>query len=164
MSVSLETRPERVTVVDDPIAVAAADRYHPGRLLGSGGMADVRALQDARLGREVAIKTVRTEGEIGRKRFLREVQVQGQLEHPSIVPVYDLGTGEDGRPYFTMKRVRGLTLGQVLRELNGPGARDMARFTHRRLLSDFLTVCAIEFAHTWGSHRDPPANVMLGSR
>lgn len=128
-------------------------------------MADVRALQDARLGREVAIKTVRTEGEMGRRRFLREVQVQGQLEHPSIVPVYDLGTGEDGRPYFTMKRVRGLTLGQVLRELNGPGARDLARFTHRRLLSDFLTVCqAIEFAHTRGVvHRDlKPANVMLG--
>jgi len=49
-----------------------------------------------------------------RERFLREARVQGQLEHPSVVPVYDIGEDHEGREYFTMKRVRGRTLEEVI--------------------------------------------------
>ncbi len=86
-------------------------RYAKGDLLGEGGMGVVRACVDRRIGREVAIKIVRPgDGSRGdlKARFLREACVQGQLEHPAIVPVYDLGRDPDGTLYFTMKRVRGV--------------------------------------------------------
>ena len=51
------------------------------------------------------------------RRFVREARIQGQLEHPSVPPVYDLGLDADGSPYFTMKRVRGVTLKEALRRL-----------------------------------------------
>ena len=67
--------------------------YRVGELLGKGGMGEVRSAHDARLGREVAIKQLRTtaatEDEV--RRFLREAKVQARLDHPAIVPVYDLG-------------------------------------------------------------------------
>ena len=69
-------------------------RYEPGELLGEGGMGAVRLASDRRIGRDVAIKTMVAQPENRRSmtaRFLREACVQGQLEHPAIVPVYDLG-------------------------------------------------------------------------
>jgi serine/threonine-protein kinase len=98
-------------------------------------------------------------------RFLREARVQGQLEHPSIVPVYDLGADGEGRAYFTMKRVRGLTLAHVLERLAAKEAEALARFSRRKLLSAFVQVCqAVEYAHERGVlHRDlKPQNIMLG--
>src|SRR5262245_3371751 len=94
---------------------AFAARYALGKLLGEGGMGEVRTCRDQRIGRDVAIKVIR--GELSQiesalARFEREAQVQGQLEHPSIVPVYDLGAGPQGA-YFTMKRVRGRTLEEI---------------------------------------------------
>src|SRR5687767_15799885 len=91
-------------------------RYEAGAHLGSGGMGEVRLYTDRRIGREVALKRLHPEREDEarfRKRFLREARVQGTLEHPSIVPVYDLGEDEDGSVYFTMQRVRGETLHDV---------------------------------------------------
>ena len=80
-------------------------------------MGEVYLCADEWIGREVAMKIV-NEGNSAhahhRARFVREALVQGQLEHPSVVPVYDLGTRPDGAVYFTMKRVRGLTLQQVI--------------------------------------------------
>ncbi len=177
-STVLEERP--VTVVarsmhpsaERPVAAVDADefrtRYELGQLLGEGGMGEVRLCNDARIGREVAMKVVRAgQGSRSdlRARFLREVQVQGQLEHPSIVPVYDLGVGPHGATYFTMKRVRGLTLAEILALLateNAPALRD---YSLRKLLAAFGSVClAIEFAHARKViHRDlKPSNIMLG--
>ncbi len=129
-----------------------AKRYAGGDVLGVGGMGEVRLVHDERIGRDVAMKVMR-EGSIDPERFLREARVQGQLEHPSIVPVYDLAQGDDGL-FFTMKRVRGVTLEQA--------ARTQSR---RKLLSAFVSVClAIDFAHHRGVvHRDlKPSNVMVG--
>jgi eukaryotic-like serine/threonine-protein kinase len=137
-------------------------RYELRARLGEGGMGEVRLYRDRRIGREVAMKVVREGRDVQSDvvaRFEREARVQGQLEHPSIVPVYDLGVAGDGSSYFTMKRVRGRTLEEAIHE----GEHDA--FTARRLLAAFGQVCqAIAFAHARGVlHRDlKPANVMLG--
>jgi serine/threonine-protein kinase len=139
-------------------------RYEEGEKIGAGGMGEVRAWLDHRVGREVAMKTIRGEsGALGR--FLREARVQGQLEHPAIVPVYDLAATPEGDPYFTMKRLRGQTLQEIVQALNLGDAEAEERFGGTRLLSVFLDICqAIAYAHSKGVlHRDlKPANIMLG--
>ncbi|HEX3344818.1 MAG TPA: hypothetical protein VHS09_09615, partial [Polyangiaceae bacterium] len=87
-------------------------RYDVGDTLGEGGVGIVRTCVDRRIGRDIAIKSVKpgrgSHGDAG-TRFLREACVQGQLKHPAIVPVYDLGRDLEGSVYFTMKRLRGAT-------------------------------------------------------
>jgi len=143
-------------------------RYTTSDLLGEGGMGEVRLTRDARIGRQVAMKVVRPgQGSRSdlRSRFLREARVQGQLEHPAIVPVYDLGVRPDGAAFFTMKRVRGKTLEQILEDLRAHDLVAEEEFPRRKLLSAFASIClAIDFAHARGVvHRDlKPGNVMLG--
>src|SRR5262245_50002260 len=75
------------------------ERYEDIQLLGEGGMGEVRLCRDRRVGREVAIKVLRPgtgSQSDARARFEREARVQGQLEHPSVVPVYELGIGPTG--------------------------------------------------------------------
>ncbi len=143
-------------------------RYAPLELLGEGGMGEVRLHKDGRIGREVAVKIIR-KGQGSRSdmraRFLREARVQGQLEHPSLVPVYDLGVHPDSGAFFTMKRVRGMTLEQILEAKRQGDAGALDEYTTRRLLTAFSSVClAVHFAHARGVvHRDlKPGNVMLG--
>jgi serine/threonine protein kinase len=144
------------------------DRYVERDLLGSGGMGEVRLFEDAWIGRAVALKSLHEEltaDAAARTRFLREIRVQGQLEHPSIVPVYDVGAADRGELFFTMRRVRGQTLSAVLEGIALGEDAQWARFTRRRLLSAFSRVClAVHYAHTRGVlHRDlKPSNVMLG--
>jgi serine/threonine-protein kinase len=131
-------------------------------------MGEVQLVHDRRIGREVAVKVAHAvEG--GRTdplvRFTREARVQGQLEHPAIVPVYDLGLRPDGAAFFTMKRVRGATLEAIVAGLRRGDADIVARYSRRKLLAAFSSVCqAVHFAHTRGVlHRDvKPSNVMLG--
>jgi serine/threonine protein kinase len=82
--------------------------YQLGGAIGRGGMGEVLAAFDQRIGRDVAIKRMRSPNpsEEATTRFLREARVQARLDHPAIVPVHELGTDEAGRPYFTMKRRR----------------------------------------------------------
>jgi serine/threonine-protein kinase len=143
-------------------------RYEGRDGIGEGGMGVVRACLDRRIGREVAMKVVRPgDGSRGdlKARFVREACVQGQLEHPAIVPVYDLGRDPEGTLYFTMKRVRGATFEQVVDALRAGNPGAVQQYSRRKLLSAFARVChAIAFAHARGVvHRDlKPANVMLG--
>ena len=143
-------------------------RYQLGEVLGRGGMGEVRLGTDLRIGRSVAVKVIRPDSARRprmRARFLFEAKMQGQLEHPSIVPVYDLGVRPDGSEYFTMRRVRGRTLHEILKALKLGERGAAVTFTRRRLLAAFQSVClAVEFAHQRGVvHRDlKPANVMLG--
>lgn len=149
--------------------VAAFDaRYERRDLLGVGGMGEVSLLFDRRMQREVAGKFLHVSGSQRpsiRARFLREARIQGQLDHPSIVPVYDVGLSPEGRPFFTMKRIYGLTLREILADLRRrePGAEE--RFPLSRLLAGFASVClTVAFAHDRGIiHRDlKPANIILG--
>lgn len=140
-------------------------RYQVGRVLGEGGMGEVRLVRDTRIGREVAAKLIRS-AHLGRPdlvlRFEREAKIQGQLEHPAIVPVYDFGVTPAGLPFFTMKRVRGDTLEElIVRHRAGE-----ASVTRRKLLQAIAQVClAVQYAHERGAlHRDiKPENVMLGA-
>jgi serine/threonine-protein kinase len=141
------------------------ERYELGRLLGRGGMGEVHLCKDARLGRDVALKTMQADASPGtRRRFLREARLQGRLEHPAIVPVYDLGVAPRGDTYFTMKQVTGVTLERVIRGLAAGERRFVEEYGRRRLLTDFARVCqAVAYAHSRGVvHRDlKPANIML---
>jgi serine/threonine-protein kinase len=145
-------------------------RYERGELLGRGGMGEVFSCRDARIGRRVALKQLRTgsgtsRGSGERARFMREARIQGQLEHPAVVPVYELGKTPEGGEFFTMKRVRGRTLADVLVELKDGAPEAAARYSTRKLLTAFSSVClAVQYAHERGVlHRDlKPANLMLG--
>ena len=131
--------------------------YQVGALFGRGGMGEVVVAQDQRIGREVAVKRIRAKHPThdAVERFLREARIQARLDHPAIVPVYELGTDAEGLPYFTMKRLTGVTLGKRLAD----------RAAVQPLLRAFVDVClAIQLAHSRGVvHRDlKPANIMLG--
>ncbi len=158
---STESEP-RATIAD------ALARYSTETTLGEGGMGIVHLVFDRRIGREIAMKTLRSERNARtdfHNRFLREACVQGQLEHPSIVPVYDLGIDAARVPYFTMKRVHGATLEQIIAEMREAGAEATQQYGRRRLLTAFASACqAVAFAHSRGVvHRDlKPSNVMLG--
>lgn len=148
--------------------VPAGQRYDLKATLGEGGMGEVRLCRDRVIGREVALKSVLPShagrSEV-RERFVREARVQGQLEHPAIVPVYDFGVDGDGQPFFTMKRVRGVTLERVVEALRRGDEATARLYTTHKLLAAFVQVClAIDFAHERGVlHRDlKPANMMLG--
>ena len=138
-------------------------RYQVGELLGYGGMAEVHRGRDLRLGRDVAIKMLRTDlarDATFQMRFRREAQNAASLNHPAIVAVYDTGeerapTGE-ALPYIVMEYVNGRTLKEVL---VGEG-----RLMPRRALEITADVCsALEFSHRHGIiHRDiKPGNIML---
>jgi serine/threonine-protein kinase len=132
--------------------------YEVGELLGRGGMGEVLLARDPRIGRNVAIKRMRgTDANADAvARFLREAKIQALLDHPAIVPVYELGQDAQGLPYFTMKRLAGVTLHDRIGDPE-VGLQVMLRA--------FVDVClAIELAHTHGIvHRDlKPSNVMTG--
>jgi serine/threonine-protein kinase len=146
---------------------ADGERYQTRLLLGQGGMGDVTLAHDRLIGRDVALKRLRKDRpdtDWVRRRFAREARVQGQLEHPSIVPVYDLGKDENGAPYFTMKRMHGVSLASVLQSRSSSESTGVS-FSRRRMLSAFSQIClAVQYAHERGVvHRDiKPENIMLG--
>jgi serine/threonine protein kinase len=134
--------------------------------VGAGGLGKVWLARDNDLSREVALKEIKP-GSASReavRRLIKEAQITGQLQHPGIVPVYEVSL--EGRPFYTMKLVRGETLSQAIREHHEQkqsGNEDP--LSERRLLSIFLNVCdAIAYAHSRGViHRDlKPDNIVLG--
>lgn len=139
--------------------VSEAERYEAGGVLGRGAMGTVRAVHDHKLGRSIALKEATGDAKsVGARRLVREARITALLEHPSIVPLYDAGIGEDGRPYYTMRLIRGRSLDEVLAE---------AKTLRERLanLRSYLAVCeAVAHAHQAGIvHRDlKPANIMVG--
>lgn len=157
-----------IELFEERLASEPADRYERIELLGAGGMGEVVLCRDRWIGREVAKKTMRpgrAPSAEARERFAREMRVQGQLEHPAIVPVHDFGTDAEGNLYFTMRRVRGVTLKQVLEGLARGDAETKSRTSRRKLLTAFVSVAlAVHYAHTRGVlHRDlKPSNIMLG--
>jgi serine/threonine-protein kinase len=145
-------------------------RYVLSRLHAKGGIGQVWLARDSSLGRDVALKELRPDRAHQpalRIRFLREAQVTGQLEHPGIVPIYELGTKPtDDEPFYTMRFVRGRTLTEALRAYHGRRQRGEAGpLEFRDLLAAFVSVCnAVAYAHSRGVlHRDlKPQNVALG--
>ncbi|HEY8088420.1 MAG TPA: protein kinase, partial [Polyangiaceae bacterium] len=98
---------------------ASRPRFSPGRSLGQGGIGEVVAALDQDIGREVAIKRLRgdVQGPSAVARFVDEIRTVGALEHPNIVPIHDVGVGDDGSLYFVMRCVQGETLESVIERL-----------------------------------------------
>jgi eukaryotic-like serine/threonine-protein kinase len=132
--------------------------YQIAGLIGRGGMGEVVRGHEIEIGRDVAIKRLRGAhaSSDAAARFLREAKIQARLEHPAIIPVHTIGRDSEGQPYFTMKRITGVTLAELLAKGDTP---------RQRMLRAFVDVCrAIDFAHGKNVvHRDlKPSNVMLG--
>lgn len=141
------------------VPAAEGERYEKGAVLGQGGMGVVHAARDRALGRDVAVKELpvgRVDDASARARLAREAAITSRLDHPGIVAVHDVGTHPDGRPYYTMRLVRGRTLAQVARDTADRGA----------LLRHLLAACeAVAAAHDAGIvHRDlKPENILVGA-
>ena len=138
-------------------------RYQLQGEIARGGMGAIIKGRDNDLGRELAIKVLldshKRDSEVV-ERFVEEAQIGGQLQHPGVVPVYELGQFSDNRPFFSMKLVKGKTLSSQLTERKDPGEN------RAQLLGIFEQVCqTMAYAHSRGViHRDlKPANIMVGA-
>ena len=135
---------------------ALAERYTAGGELGRGGMGVVLAATDAWLDREVAVKRPHTDlSEALRSRLMREARITSRLVHPGIVPIYDVGTDDEG-PFYTMPVLVGANLTEKIATSN----RDVAYWVRT-----VAAACrAVAYAHTRGVvHRDlKPENILLG--
>src|SRR5262249_4000318 len=128
-------------------------RYRIDGEIARGGMGAVLKGRDPDLGREVALKVLREDyrDDVTKvRRFVEGAEIGGQLQHPGVVPLYELGTMADRRPFFSMKLVKGHTLAQLLDQRAGAPA-DLPRY-----LSIFEAVCqTVAYAHARGViHRD----------
>src|SRR6516165_796594 len=154
----------------DTVAVAspsAPPAHPPGYQLldeiGHGGMGVVYRARDAALDRDVAVKLLSERypaGSPAAQRFLSEARITGQLQHPGIPAVHQVGTLADGRPFLAMKLIKGSTFEAILKHRTDPSAG------RGRLLAIFEAVCqAVGYAHAHHViHRDlKPANVMVGA-
>lgn len=146
-------------------------RFQIIRKHAHGGLGVVYLAKDNQLQREVAFKQIRPDqggSQDLRNKFLFEAEVTGQLEHPTVVPVYALGTDPKGHPFYAMRFIRGQELKEVIQEFHQSVKSSSIRFDGpelRALLRRFLDVCnSIAYAHQRGVlHRDlKPGNVMLG--
>jgi len=159
----LRLRAPSAVVEAEPERARALGRYRIRGAIGQGGMGIVYEGNDVDLGRDVALKVLRDrhldKPEFVR-RFVEEARIGGQLQHPGIVPVYELGLQAGRRPLFTMKLVSGTTLAEVL------AARADSFDDRLRMLKVFERVChTVAYAHSRRViHRDlKPSNIMIGS-
>ena len=143
-------------------------RYDVGNMVAKGGMGAILSARDTNIRRDVAMKVMLNPArapESSVLRFIAEAQVTGQLEHPGIVPVHELGVDAKGAVFYTMKFVQGITLKAILQGIHAGEREVIAKYPLGGLLSIFLKACdAIAFAHTKGVvHRDlKPENIMVG--
>ena len=148
---------------------SSEDKYVIEVLIGGGGVGEVYLVTDRDLRREVAVKLLRRklgESDDARLQFVAEAQATSQLEHPGIPPVHDIGKAKDGRPFFTMKLIRGRTLREIVHDLLLNRAEVKREYTVHRLVTILERIAeALHFAHERGViHCDlKPANIMLGA-
>jgi len=161
----LQIRGLAATVVaDEP------PRYLLEQLHATGGLGRVWLAYDSEFGRNVALKELRPEqasNAVLRQRFLKEAQITGQLEHPGIVPVYELSSwGDEEQPFYTMRFIKGQTLTEAAQAFHEKRAKEQAEpLEFLGLLNAFVTVCnTVAYAHSRGViHRDLKGqNVVLG--
>ena len=148
------------------------DRFQIINPHAEGGLGKVFLAEDQELNRQVALKQLKprfSQDEELRHRFIKEAELTGGLEHPGIVPVYGLGIGQDGVPYYAMRFIRGNSLKQAIdlyhRETKLKETPAQRNIVFRKLVTQFVNICqTLNFAHSRGVlHRDiKPDNIMLG--
>ena len=143
-------------------------RYRDFQPLTQGGEAILRTCVDENLGRTVVMKTLQPQFqnlETYQKRFLREARVTAQIPHPCTIPVYELSRDSEGNAYFTMKKLRGRDLSDILDKIAEGHQETIEKYPLDNLIN-VLVHCAqcLAFAHNQGVvHRDmKPANIMIG--
>jgi serine/threonine protein kinase len=143
-------------------------RYSANQKLNEGGMKAIWEVDDHRTARKVAMALIQDSKIASRQdidSFLYEARLTANLQHPNIIPIYDIALDENGNPYFTMKALKGETLGEILKKLRQGNTEYQRRYTRTRLIGIFLKVCnAIDYAHSKGViHLDlKPSNVIVG--
>ncbi len=146
----------------------ANEYYERGTSLARGGMGEIFLATDRYLKRELVMKLMLPGAQrdpVRVHRFVEEAQVTGQLEHPNIVPVHDLGVTAEGHLYFTMKRIQGDALSKIIDEIKAGTPRYARQYSLVVRLQLFRSICnALAFAHNKGViHRDlKPENIMIG--
>jgi serine/threonine-protein kinase len=150
------------------LVVAEKTRYEAVRQLGAGGQAQVTLARDHDIDRMVAIKRLLPDrnDQASVLRFVEEIRAVGQLEHPNIVPIHDVGVDQEGQYFFVMKYVEGETLEHIIEQLRAGNQQYLKRYSaeHRlQICNEILR--GIEHAHALGIvHRDlKPGNVMVGA-
>jgi len=144
-------------------------RYSDFSPFAKGGSAELRTCRDNNLGRMVMMKTIHphlAHQEYPRARFLREARVTAQLQHPNTIPVYEIGQDIEGRLYFTMKKVNGETLHEIIERQIAGDQQAIHTYNLDRMLGLLIQVCnALSYAHAHRVvHRDvKPENVLIGS-
>jgi serine/threonine-protein kinase len=162
--------PSRPDALGSAAGAAAGPRYTRERLHATGGIGQVWLARDQSIGRQVALKELRPDRAANadmRARFLTEARVTGQLEHPGIVPVYEVAWNpDDGQPFYTMRFIKGRTLRRASADYHQKRRQGQAGpLDLRGLLDAFVSVCnVVAYAHSRGVlHRDLKGqNVVLG--
>jgi serine/threonine-protein kinase len=176
--------PDRTASIAVGSATSSGQRFRILRPHARGGLGEVFGALDSELHREVALKQIlakHADDPVSRQRFVAEAEITGGLEHPGVVPVYGVGTHGDGRPFYSMRFIKGDSLKAAIERFHRggpdpsplppgegdrrPGVGPSRDLELRRLLRRFLDVCnAIDYAHSRGViHRDvKPANIILG--
>jgi eukaryotic-like serine/threonine-protein kinase len=163
------SRPTAPANPDHAILKTNKAKYEYLGEIAQGGMGRVVAVKDRSLRRRVAMKLlISPNGQVNRQqvnRLLAEAQTTGQLEHPNIVPIHEVGIYQDDKYYFTMKLVKGTTLKDIFGQIHKQGDSADEKYSLPRLLAIFQQIAnGLAFAHSRGViHRDlKPDNIMIG--
>ncbi|NCC49668.1 MAG: hypothetical protein EOM20_00495 [Spartobacteria bacterium] len=165
---SIELESHANDTVHNILRVQGGQRYEIGDILAEGGMGIVYQARDLNCRRTVAMKVLTGFEPREREdllRFIEEAQITAQLEHPNIVPVYEVGLDTADHIYYTMKLVNGMTLTEILVGLRMQKPEIIEQYPLSRLLNIFQKACdAVAFAHSKNVvHRDlKPDNIMIG--
>lgn len=159
--------PRRTRAEAETVGVPERPRFDRVRVLGSGAVGEVELARDNDIRRTVAVKRLKDDASshAALLRFADEVRIVGQLEHPSIVPIYDVGRDETGKIYLVMKHLHGQTMEQIIELLRSGDPVAIEKYPITQRVHLFLGVLdAIRYAHARGViHRDlKPANIMIG--